>query len=218
MLRISKCLSQTNYFNLLKVPQQFKINEKTLKQNFRNLQKEHHPDKLINKITGNTPKYSSSEINKAYKCLKTPIDRGLYMIHLHNKQSLEDLQYVPYDEIDDGDAFASKSERKGKKLIVNSPEFLMEMFEFNEELDDTMTEIDIGKKDENIINKWNELAKTNNEKRVDLIEIISNNFELHEFDKAFDNLAKLKYYESIKYRMDNMTTTFESDLSKKREF
>ena len=117
MLRLSRNLKIPNHFQILNLQEKFKIDEKILKKNFLKLQREHHPDKLASSSSSSSssPKISSSDINKAYKCLKTPIERGLYLIKL--KDSSKDLSELN---------------------IISNTDFLLDIYEFNEEFDEAI--------------------------------------------------------------------------------
>ena len=117
MLRLSRNLKIPNHFQILNLQEKFKIDEKILKKNFLKLQREHHPDKLASSSSSSSssPAISSSDINKAYKCLKTPIERGLYLIKL--KDSSKDLSELN---------------------IISNTDFLLDIYEFNEEFDEAI--------------------------------------------------------------------------------
>ena len=108
MQRLSRLIQRANHFKLFNIPERFKIDEFQLKKSFLTLQRDAHPDKGG---TGQTD--YSANINTAYKTLKTPIERGLYMISLRDEsKTLESLQ-SPTDV-----------------------EFLMDMMDLNEELEE----------------------------------------------------------------------------------
>ena len=117
MLRLSRNLKIPNHFQILNLQEKFKIDEKILKKNFLKLQREHHPDKLASSSSSSSssPAISSSDINKAYKCLKTPIERGLYLIKL--KDSSKDLSELN---------------------TISNTDFLLDIYEFNEEFDEAI--------------------------------------------------------------------------------
>ena len=121
MLRLSRNLKIPNHFQILNLQEKFKIDEKLLKKNFLKLQREHHPDKLASSSSPSSSSSSSSvtitssDINKAYKCLKTPIERGLYLIKL--KDSSKDLSELN---------------------IISNTDFLLDIYEFNEEFDEAI--------------------------------------------------------------------------------
>lgn len=88
--RISAALTiqqRSNHFQLFNLPQSYKINEKLLKKNYLQLQRDYHPDKH-----GTDEQDFSAKVNTAYKTLNTPIERGLYLVSLHDPtKTLESL-------------------------------------------------------------------------------------------------------------------------------
>ena len=150
------------------MPQTFKQNEQLLKQNFINLQRENHPDKL----KPGQQALSSSEINYAYKTLKSAYDRGFHLLDLLDANSQPDENSSPND--------------------LSESEFLFEIYEFNEAFDEAIENKDVV--------EFKNLLAENELKRVEYIEKIDSFFEKLELDLVKANLEKLKYYESIKDR------------------
>ncbi|ALC43936.1 l-3-72Do [Drosophila busckii] len=105
--------NQINYFELLSFPTKFTMQQQELTQRFRQLQARVHPDKYSNKSDreqSNSADWSSL-INKAYKTLATPMERGQYMLQLEGEQMPQDNSAL-------------------------NKEFLMDMMERNEEVED----------------------------------------------------------------------------------
>ncbi|XP_017098551.2 iron-sulfur cluster co-chaperone protein HscB [Drosophila bipectinata] len=102
-----------NYFDLLSFPTKFPLEPQKLTQSFRQLQTLVHPDKFSNKTSReqiNSADWSSL-INKAYKTLATPINRGQYLLQLEGDQMPQDNSAL-------------------------NKEFLMAMMEKNEEVEE----------------------------------------------------------------------------------
>jgi molecular chaperone HscB len=86
-LKLQTIQLRSNHYNLFNLPQKFKIDEKTLKRNYLQLQRDYHPDKH-----GSNDQDFSAKVNTAYKTLKTPIERGLYLVTLYDEsKTLESL-------------------------------------------------------------------------------------------------------------------------------
>ncbi|XP_017127773.1 iron-sulfur cluster co-chaperone protein HscB [Drosophila elegans] len=102
-----------NYFDLLSFPTQFSLESQKLTKNFRQLQTIVHPDKYSNKTEREQTNSAdwSSLINKAYKTLATPIERGQYLLQLEGEEMPQDNSAL-------------------------NKEFLMAMMERNEEVED----------------------------------------------------------------------------------
>jgi molecular chaperone HscB len=127
-------IKYSTYFDLLKVPYSFHVCQSTLKNNFRLLQTQYHPDKTIN-LDEPTQKWTqqvSIDINHGYKTLSNDIFRAEYICLLNNqaidnsKIPLEKLtEIMDWNEIiESNDMFEIaklKSELKIKyQLSINS--------------------------------------------------------------------------------------------------
>lgn len=101
-----------NYFEIFGLPVEFDVNLDALGEQYRELQKNLHPDKFV-EGTDQEKRLSmqwTTLINSAYATLKEPLSRALYMLEL-NEVSIEDNP-------------------------VLSPGFLMEQIELREELEE----------------------------------------------------------------------------------
>lgn len=103
---------EQTYFQLFDIAQVYSIDEDKLKQKFRHLQSEYHPDKFGTRSEQerSLSEELSSFINKAYTTLNNPYERGVYLLKLYN--------------IDMKESEKHQLDRK----------FLMEIMELNEEL------------------------------------------------------------------------------------
>lgn len=104
-----------NYFDFYELPVKFNLNEQDLKAKYFNLLKANHPDFFVN----DSEKYKESLINsslnnEAYKCLANFYSRANHILSLSG--------------LDLGDKLP--------------PDFLMEMMDINEALDDLQNEPD----------------------------------------------------------------------------
>ncbi|XP_034481572.1 iron-sulfur cluster co-chaperone protein HscB [Drosophila innubila] len=81
-----------NYFDLLEFPKTFAVHSQELTQRFRQLQTHVHPDKYSNKTSREQTNSAdwSSLINKAYKTLSAPVERGQYMLQLEGEEMPKD--------------------------------------------------------------------------------------------------------------------------------
>lgn len=73
-----------NYFSLFQLPQQFTLDERRLKERFRQLQREVHPDRHLDKgmHQQRLAVQFASYINTAYQTLKSPLSRAEYLLEL----------------------------------------------------------------------------------------------------------------------------------------
>ncbi|KAG5883074.1 hypothetical protein JTB14_031185 [Gonioctena quinquepunctata] len=110
---IQNPIEKENYFKLFQIEEQFNIDEKFLKNKFRNLQNLIHPDKF-SKRTHEEQTISeeySSLINKAHSDLQSPLKRAEHLLKL-------------------------KGQTISENQTVDDPEFLMEVMTLNEEVED----------------------------------------------------------------------------------
>jgi len=80
-------LHQINAFDLFRVDHYYDLDQKALETNFKEIQKQLHPDKFTTKSTpereaSNT---TSSTANQAYQILRSPISRAEYMVRTIHK-------------------------------------------------------------------------------------------------------------------------------------
>ncbi|EDW73636.2 uncharacterized protein Dwil_GK16550 [Drosophila willistoni] len=166
-----------NYFDLLSFPIKFELEPLQLTKRFRQLQTLVHPDKFSNKSDREQSNSSdwSSLINKAYKTLATPVDRGQYLLNLKGEQMPQDNSSL-------------------------NAEFLMNMMERNEEVEEAA---------DNAV-----LEQLNNQIIIDLeknANTLSKHFEAKEFENIKKILVEMKYLlsiqQSIKKKQQSLITT-----------
>ncbi|XP_070820432.1 iron-sulfur cluster co-chaperone protein HscB isoform X1 [Chaetodon trifascialis] len=107
----------TSFFKILDCDYTFTLDTQKLQKSYLRLQRSLHPDNFSQKSV-KEQKYSeiqSALVNKAYKTLLKPLSRGLYMLELEGMR------------IEEGTDSAADSE------------FLMELMEINEALDEAQT-------------------------------------------------------------------------------
>lgn len=103
-----------NYFRVFDLEEKFDIDKNVLRDKYRRLQSDLHPDKFTNKseeekaISANF----SSLVNNAYNSLQIPLKRAEHLLEL-------------------------KGDKLAEEQKLDDPEFLMEMMELNEELEST---------------------------------------------------------------------------------
>lgn len=93
-------LFQYDYFTLFSLDRGYAIDHKALKQNYRQLLVQFHPDRFADasaqerrlavQLTG--------YINTAYDTLNSPVDRALYLLKLHGEQV--DLEHQTTNDVD----------------------------------------------------------------------------------------------------------------------
>lgn len=154
--------SSQNYFNLLSLDNNFSINSSELTTKFRQLQSLLHPDKYSNRDEreqSNSLEWSSL-INKAYKTLSIPIDRGIYILKLQGISLPKDNSAL-------------------------DKEFLMEMMEKNEEIEDA-TKDNILELLEGVKTELDEAAKN-----------LENTLNPKKYEEAKFIIVRMKYFKSL---------------------
>jgi molecular chaperone HscB len=73
-----------NYFDLLGLPIDYKIDQSRLELNFKKLQKQFHPDRYATATAAEQrlAMQMATLINTAYETLNSPVKRGLYLLEL----------------------------------------------------------------------------------------------------------------------------------------
>ncbi|XP_019753301.2 iron-sulfur cluster co-chaperone protein HscB [Dendroctonus ponderosae] len=162
-------LETKNFFRIFNLDEKFDIDAKELRMQYRRLQAQLHPDKFTQK-TAEEKEISesfSSLVNKAYNNLQFPLKRAEHLLELRGDQLNE------------------------KENAVDDPEFLMEMMELNEELENTT----------NV-----EKLKALNIKNRTQLEIITKNidecFKENDLKQAKYFVIKMKYYTSLGNRIN----------------
>ena len=111
---------EKNYFELFGLPSRFTIDLPDLASRYRELQKKFHPDKFASStdVERRMASQMAAQINAAYQSLKSPLERGRYLLKLAGI------------ELDD------------EKDTQMSPAFLMEQMELRERLEAAGDSID----------------------------------------------------------------------------
>ncbi|XP_043225932.1 co-chaperone protein HscB homolog [Amphibalanus amphitrite] len=112
--------SSGDFFQLFSLSRKFDLNSTELTKQFRILQNKWHPDKFVGRAKDEQELAAreSSFINQAYRTLKDPLKRSLYLLKLSGHP------------LEDG-------------TTESDPEFLMEIMELNERLADMKSHDDV---------------------------------------------------------------------------
>ena len=118
--------ANNNYFTLFQLPQHLKLDVAALEKQFYALSRRLHPDRFASKpaFEQEAALAASSRLNDAYRTLKDPILRTLYLLKLEGVE-LEEQSKAATD--------AARSSGVEKKQVV-PPELLEEVFELNMQL------------------------------------------------------------------------------------
>jgi len=93
-----------NFFALFEQPVQFEVNQESLDQHLRLLQKRYHPDNVTKNLANTTQAKQQSEqasalINQAYQALSAPDSRASYLLDMADQaqnleHSIADLDFL----------------------------------------------------------------------------------------------------------------------------
>lgn len=161
--KLQDITQEYDYFELLSLPRDFNILSTKLTKSFRQLQTLVHPDKFGNKSEReqiNSAEWSSL-INKAYKTLSNTLVRGQYLLKLHGEEMPRDNSSL-------------------------DKEFLMDMMERNEEVEEAVSREQL----ELISNKIQDEISEATDQLKDL-------FASNDLTAAKKLLVKMKYLLSI---------------------
>ena len=111
-------LLNADFFTLLGVPQRFDLDQQSLDERFRQLQREVHPDRFAaaDDAARRASMMLATQINDAYQTLRTPLKRATYLLALSG--------------VDVG----------AESNTAMSPEFLMAQMEWREQVADARAE------------------------------------------------------------------------------
>lgn len=84
-------MSESNYFSLFGLPQQFDVDISLLNSHYRKIQSEVHPDKFVTASPAERLQsiQSATLANEAYQTLKHPTARARYLLKLNGIDTLE---------------------------------------------------------------------------------------------------------------------------------
>lgn len=165
----------TSYFKIMDCDYTFTLDTQKLQRRFLQLQRSLHPDNFSQKSV-KEQEFSESQsalVNKAYKTLLKPLSRGLYMLELKGMQ------------IEEGTDSGAESE------------FLMELMEINEALDESQSPEEANKIGQDMKGK---LAELTGEIDAALLR--------GELQAAKALLAQMKYYANIEEKVKEKLSKF----------
>ncbi|KAM9361006.1 iron-sulfur cluster co-chaperone protein HscB isoform 1-T1 [Symphorus nematophorus] len=164
-----------SYFKIMDCDYTFALDTQKLQKRYVQLQRSLHPDNFSQKSV-KEQEYSeiqSALVNKAYKTLLKPLSRGLYMLELEGMR------------IEEGTDSSADSE------------FLMELMEINEALDEAQTPEEADK-----------IGQDTKGKLADLTKAIDGALLKGELQAAKALLAQMKYFANIEEKVKEKLTEF----------
>lgn len=166
---------RVSYFQILDCEHTFTVDTQKLQKRYLQLQRSLHPDNFSQKSV-KEQEYSENQsafVNKAYTTLLKPLSRGLYMLELEGMHIKE-----------------------GTDSEADS-EFLMELMEINEALDEAQTP-----------EEANRIGQNAKVKLTDLTEQIDAALRKGELQAAKALLAQMKYFANIEEKVKQKLSEF----------
>lgn len=169
----------------------FIVNERSLRREYKALQSESHPDKLIGSVnlSDTINKQQSGDlstlINRAYGCLKNPYTRICHIIKLYHPDHLD----VSKDDV--AKELISKFQSNSSDVSFKYKDMLMTVLEAHEALELANLEEDLDD------------LLTENEARIGAAEekindILQNQWPIECWDTLIMDAIKLKYWVNIR--------------------
>eukprot|EP01135_Chromosphaera_perkinsii_P003030 Nk52_evm12s233 gene=Nk52_evmTU12s233 len=164
-----------SHFDMFNMPVQFDIDLKALEKQFKQLQRLLHPDKFS--LAGSREQQhsalQSSLVNRAYKTLKDPMSRALYLLRINNV------------EISEGDNSSDQA-------------FLMEIMDTSEEVEELHEALEEDSGDEEALAGLREMERNQGARIQEELEFFAGAFEKGDFENAKECAIRLKYLYRIK--------------------
>lgn len=164
-----------NHFELFGLPNQFELDNNTLSETFRDLQRRFHPDKFASASERDRlmAVQKAAEINDAYQTLKSPIARAEYILALQGVDI------------------------RAEQQTMSDPMFLMEQMELREEI-----EI-IAQSDEPESALFDFDSKVQKMYQQQLVQL-KTQLENEQWDSAADGVRKLKFVHKLRYEIEQL--------------
>ena len=167
-----------NYFELLRLPQEYFFDKTLLSQHYRELQKQFHPDKYANK-PANEQRLSvqfAAYINTAYQTLVSSVRRAEYMLVLEG----ENIDH--------------------QATTISDGQFLMLQIEWRESLADIAAVDDLSAAEQEL----DELAETVKAEASSLENLFNQYYCSNELSAARQVVAKLYFVEKMLQEIERL--------------
>uniref|UniRef100_A0A6I8PSW4 HscB mitochondrial iron-sulfur cluster co-chaperone n=1 Tax=Xenopus tropicalis TaxID=8364 RepID=A0A6I8PSW4_XENTR len=178
-----------DFFQVLDCEKSFNVDTQELQRKYRNLQRLLHPDFFSQKSESerNISEKQSTVVNKAYKTLLSPLKRGVYLWDLYiaedklELQKCEPCMFIYFPKL----SLNGITLKEGADDEVDT-QFLFDILELNEQLNDAETKDDI-----------EEVGHFVQEQLVSLTKDLRKAFQQGDLQEAKILLAKMKYFSNI---------------------
>ncbi|GLT15465.1 co-chaperone HscB [Vibrio algivorus] len=164
-----------NHFELFGLPNQFELDNNTLSETFRDLQRRFHPDKFASASERDRlmAVQKAAEINDAYQTLKSPISRAEYILALQG------------------------IDIRAEQQTMSDPMFLMEQMELREEIEI----IAQSNEPESALFDFDSKIQTMYQQQLAQLK---KQLESEQWDSAADGVRKLKFVNKLRYEIEQL--------------
>lgn len=164
-----------NHFELFGLPNQFELDNNTLSETFRDLQRRFHPDKFASASERDRlmAVQKAAEINDAYQTLKSPISRAEYILALQG------------------------IDIRAEQQTMSDPMFLMEQMELREEIEI----IAQSNEPESALFDFDSKIQTMYQQQLAQLK---KQLESEQWDSAADGVRKLKFVNKLRYEIEKL--------------
>lgn len=164
-----------NHFELFGLPNQFELDNNTLSETFRDLQRRFHPDKFASASERDRlmAVQKAAEINDAYQILKSPISRAEYILVLKG------------------------IDIRAEQQTMSDPMFLMEQMELREEIE---TIAQSGDPESLLFDFDNKVQRMYQQQLKELKQQL----EDQQWDIAADGVRKIKFINKLRYEIEQL--------------
>lgn len=168
----AKAKQHLDAYNVLHLDRHFAINHEEMKQSYRNLMNQLHPDKHSAKPTPEQEELRdlASEVTQSYQILKDPHTRAMHLLQLMGK--VEDMN----------------ESLMGQLLGSDGNMLLMEVMEIREAVEEASSNEEL-----------QPLLEENSTRIQDVCNQLADAFETEDLDKALELTVTLQYFTRIEH-------------------
>ena len=179
--------SSTTHFELFGLPQSFDVDQALLDHNYRELQRNTHPDRFVNASDQERriSMQQATQINEGYQVLKDPLKRGRYLLELAGR--------VHDDE----------------RNTTSDTEFLLEQMELREALADVRSSDDAFQ----ALGQLMDRIAQNSKLLVDDLQVHFGKADVASHDAAAIALTKMQFFRRLQEEAGEIEADLEDELA-----
>ncbi len=187
-LRVSDMAAEisTTHFELFGLPQSFDVDQERLDRNYRELQRNVHPDRFVNASDQERriSMQQATQINEGYRVLKDPLMRGRYLLELDGR------------------------EHDDERNTISDTEFLTEQMELREALADVRGSEDVFSGLGRIMDR----IAADIDRLVGTLQVQFGKADTDSLDAAADTLTKMQFFRRLQEEAGELEADLEDEL------